>query len=427
MLTPDINLKAINDKEAEGFYIETNKLKYEVDNSSFSSSVPIPDSVADNYNNIYVITKFRLGKQISIETKEFEEDYAQSISSKIFLRLDGRLQEKYVPKDVDFSWYKGEGKGIFTHSEFQNNEALDKRSEQEKEKGIVFDGWYADPQYKYKIEFKDGISTFPILGKMIYPKFVSGKWDKIRDIRHILDAVFTILATAANVAGVNDEIEKYSKPIEHGINIIKWIIFLALGGKMKLPKFWDGYQNINDLIFTTTKDKISNLCSACQCEEKDKPCKNEIYEALLWLSKDLSKNIFGIYQKYSKNKFKGTAFLESKDNLEDWSVENILGKTDEDAELRTKYLKCAFMCCCKDERHEKNGKNDKTEKFANALVGKSGILEIIKTLIKLIIDSVAKEINTTLLTTKIVQISVQLTIAIKEIVANKFWKNEENK
>ncbi|MDJ1646709.1 hypothetical protein, partial [Mycoplasma phocimorsus] len=57
MLTPDINLKAINDKEAEGFYIETNKLKYEVDNSSFSSSVPIPDSVADNYNNIYVITK----------------------------------------------------------------------------------------------------------------------------------------------------------------------------------------------------------------------------------------------------------------------------------------------------------------------------------------------------------------------------------
>ncbi|MDJ1648323.1 hypothetical protein, partial [Mycoplasma phocimorsus] len=147
MLTPDINLKAINDKETEGFYIETNKLKYEVDNSSFSSSVPIPDSVADNYNNIYIITKFRLGKQISIETKEFEEDYAQSISSKIFLRLDGRLQEKYVPKDVDFSWYKGEGKGIFTHSEFQNNEALDKRSEQEKEKGIVFDGWYADPQY----------------------------------------------------------------------------------------------------------------------------------------------------------------------------------------------------------------------------------------------------------------------------------------
>ncbi|MDJ1647163.1 hypothetical protein, partial [Mycoplasma phocimorsus] len=289
-------------------YIETNKLKYEVDNSSFSSSVPIPDSVADNYNNIYVITKFRLGKQISIETKEFEEDYAQSISSKIFLRLDGRLQEKYIPKDVDFSWYKGEGKGIFTHSEFQNNEALDKRSEQEKEKGIVFDGWYADPQYKYKIEFKDGISTFPILGKMIYPKFVSGKWDKIRDIRHILDAVFTILATAANVAGVTENIEKYSKPIEHGINIVKWIIFLALGGKMKLPKFWDGYQNINDLIFTTTSDIVKIKCNNCQCNEKDKPCKNEIYEALLWLSKDLSKNIFGIYQKYSKNKFKGTAF-----------------------------------------------------------------------------------------------------------------------
>ncbi|MDJ1649103.1 hypothetical protein, partial [Mycoplasma phocimorsus] len=177
---------------------------------------------------------------------------------------------------------------------------------------------------------------------------------------------------------------------------------------MKLPKFWDGYQNINDLIFTTTKDKISDWCNNCQCKEKDKPCKNEIYEALLWLSKDLSKNIFGIYQKYSKNKFKGTAFLENKDNLEDWSVENILGKTDEDAELRTKYLKCAFMCCCKNEQSEKNDKNGKAEKFANALVGKSGILEIIKTLIKLIIDSVAKEINTTLLTTKIVQISVQL-------------------
>ncbi|MDJ1648795.1 InlB B-repeat-containing protein [Mycoplasma phocimorsus] len=465
MLTPDINLKAINDKEAEGFYIETNKLKYEVDNSSFSSSVPIPDSVADNYNNIYVITKFRLGKQISIETKEFEEDYAKSISSKIFLRLDGRLQEKYVPKDVDFSWYKGERKGIFNGNSknTQNNEAFDKRNEFEKEKGVIFEGWYADPQFKNKVEFKDGISTKPFKGSTLYPKFGIHKWDKIRDIRKILDIVFNILSTAANVTGVIEKAEKYSNLIEYIINIIRWIINLSLGGKTSYDEFWRGYDNINNLIFESIKisgkdfPDIIKFLKLNRNLETIKDLNDDIFQAIQWLTKDIAKNIFGIYQKYSNNKYKGSAFTDK--NLDGWNIQNILGKEPNDINDRKKYLTyilyngsigklvAGLLWKQKDKSKNKecewdqkpnlllsdieiknNLSNGFKSKFiekinivADAFAGKNGIFEIVKEIIEIIISATRGEIDNVLLGGKIISITSNLARAIKNIVTNKFW------
>ncbi|MDJ1645633.1 hypothetical protein QLQ80_00820, partial [Mycoplasma sp. M5725] len=472
MLTPDINLKAINDKEAEGFYIETNKLKYEVDNSSFSSSVPIPDSVADNYNNIYVITKFRLGKQISIETKEFEEDYAKNISSKIFLRLDGRLQEKYVPKDVDFSWYKGERKGIFNGNSknTQNNEAFDKRNEFEKEKGVIFEGWYADPQFKNKVEFKDGISTKPFKGSTLYPKFGIHKWDKIRDIRKILDIVFNILSTTANVTSVIEKAENYSNLIEYIINIIRWITNLSLGGKTSYDEFWKGYDNINNLIFESIKISNKDFPDIIKFLKLNrntgtiKDLNDDIFQAIQWLIKDIAKNIFGIYQKYSNNKYKSSAFTD--ENLDDWNIQNILGKEPSDIEERKKYLTyilyngsigklVAGLLWKQKISNENNGSNNVWEKkpdlllsdieiknasssfkskfiekinnVADAFAGKNGIFEILKELIEIIISSIRGEIDNVLLGGKIISITSNLARAIKNIVTNKFWYYSWNK
>lgn len=435
MRVPNINLKVISDKEELGYYLEHQSSKYEANETKFITNISIPPSVADENNNIFVNVKFKLGREVTILTSEFEDEIAKSFPSKIYLNLEGKLPEKYIPKDVDYSWFKGEGKGIFTHSEFQNNEAFDKRSELEKQKGVVFEGWYSDPKFKNKIEFKNGFSTSSISSKMIYPKFSSSYWDKIRDIRHIMDAILTILSTGANVAGVRDEIEKYSKPIEYGINILKWIIFLALGGKRNSFEFWRGYQNINDLIFETTKDKVK-ICTACNgnnnkccCNDQQNNkccCNNGVYEAILWLSKDIAKNIFGIYQKYSKNKFKGSAFLDKKEKLEDWGVKDILGDGYTEEEERTKHLKHILMCCCKCNQQDNDGTN-KTEEFARAIAGDSGLLKIAKKLIQLVIDSIKRKVDVAQISTSVVKITVELTAAIKKIVENNIFNNKEVK
>ncbi|MDJ1646155.1 hypothetical protein, partial [Mycoplasma phocimorsus] len=489
MLTPDINLKAINDKEAEGFYIETNKLKYEVDNSSFSSSVPIPDSVADNYNNIYVITKFRLGKQISIETKEFEEDYAKSISSKIFLRLDGRLQEKYIPKDVDFSWYKGERKGIFNRNSknTQNNEAFDKRNEFEKEKGVIFEGWYADPQFKNKVEFKDGISTKPFKGSTLYPKFGIHKWDKIRDARIILDLTLKTLSTAVetlpvflNKNGTGENAKHYLNIAQYSIEIVKWISNLILGGKMTSNDFWDGYEFVNKLIFELFHEKVADFDLIAKLKlnrnlQTIEYLKDDFFQSILWLTKDLARNAFSIYQKYSNNVNKGSAFLDAEALENEWDPERILGYDKErDIERRTKHLTnilyntslgktftnelyrnsnnntrchcsncsscgCSTLTngdcsCCKSkltqeiiEKKDKNNNKfqakfiERINNVSKAFAGENGIFDIIVQIANLVVGSISGKVDTTVLTARIVTITTQLARAIKNIVSNKYW------
>ena len=62
----------------------------------------------------------------------------------------------------------------------------------------------------------------------------------------------------------------------------------------------------------------------------------------------------------------------------------------------------------------------KINNIAKSFLGSSGLLEIIKDLIQLIIDSI-QNTNIALITTKSVSLATKLASCIKSIITNKYW------
>ena len=98
-------------------------------------------------------------------------------------------------------------------------------------------------------------------------------------------------------------------------------LFDAFFVKNSFGNFWEGFENVGNLIFSILNDKINSL-------------KSDFTKFLFFIFKDLLKNITSIYTTFSKNKFAGSVF---KDHIS-WSVKDIFGK-DNDINTRTKHFK----------------------------------------------------------------------------------------
>ena len=217
----------------------------------------------------------------------------------------------------------------------------------------------------------------------------------------------------------------------------------------------DNLDLINILKLNRTSGTINSL-------------KSDFTKFLFFIFKDLLKNITSIYTTFSKNKFAGSVF---KDHIS-WSVKDIFGK-DNDINTRTKHFKnllyntsigkliTGLLLQAKGNNStgstngasnsgssgtsgtgtsvwdmkpnltisdiEQKGSNGfkseyikKINNIAKSFLGSSGLLEIIKDLIQLIIDSI-QNTNIALITTKSVSLATKLASCIKSIITNKYW------
>ncbi|MDJ1646991.1 InlB B-repeat-containing protein [Mycoplasma phocimorsus] len=359
-------------------------------------------------NEEIVELQFESTKQIKIERSTLESN--KEVSDQ-FLTLDGRLKETYLPK-IDFSWYKGESPRKFDESDVQNNEAFDKRSKEEKEKGVVFAGWYSDPEFRNKIIFKDGLSKYPIRTNKIYPKFTADKWDKIRDIREIFEIIFEIAEKSASTAANFEEIKKYADITKDAISFVRWVTYLLMGGKRTSEEFWKGYESINRIVdkaFNWNENDDNNNNSEFLKLNGEGPFKGSssvIVNSITKFIEEIAKAIVAINSTYGTGEFRDSVFT---DKVKKWEFSKFLNSDDSAKKQRIEFIKVMVLNGLIKEKNtnlsidtalnfDSEGKQAKNKKelhpylialnnFADAIAGEGGIQDIMVTAFQLIKDS----------------------------------------
>ena len=165
----------------------------------------------------------------------------------MYLTPEGKLREEFLPQNVDYkyinynqllelnkykiygSFIEDDGKII---AEFPNNKYLDPRDAEEQLAGVVFDGWYADENFKEKIIFKDGISSDIIISKTLYPRFKRATWDKIRDAREIINSVLKLSTSGLYIAENFETIKNNAiyNNIKTLVAPFRELLYISLGG-----------------------------------------------------------------------------------------------------------------------------------------------------------------------------------------------------
>ena len=324
-----------------------------------------------------VIINFEKVRQIQIATNLLE-DKKKSTLPTIYLTAESKIKEEYLPK-LDYSWFKGENKRL---SNEDNNPAFDTRSKQERDKGVVFDGWYADEKLTDKIYFKNGISTRKFKeGDKLYPKFKPHLWDQIRDARKIVDLVFSLASSSAEIAmAAVDSNDKWASYTHKTIELLKWISYLAMGGRVSWNEFWDGYTKINDLIHQIYNDAAGEnglLKSLYGLKEENKL----VFGFFLGTVKELFETLTGIYLTSAVGSNKGEVFKEKiTDKI--WNIDKIFnGKGEESRKERIFNLRHIIVNIIAKYYFNSNDMKDKKvnlflriKKLVIKLVNKSSII-----------------------------------------------------
>ncbi|MDJ1645953.1 hypothetical protein QLQ80_02570 [Mycoplasma sp. M5725] len=292
-----------------------------------------------------VLVRFKKTKEVNVEKTKLEDKLHSQIS-KIYLTLDNKIREQDLPK-VDFSWFKGKSERLSSEAASPNNPDFDKRTKEEKDKGVEFDGWYYDAQFSRKIYFKDGVSTKPLIGGKIYPKFKINIWDKLRDIRNILDTILTISESSTKVAMAvvkNQDNNKNVNAVEYilrALSLLKWVAKLALGGKVTWAEFWSGYDEINNLLAMIMNDQFKTEDN----EVKDgKVYKENIH--LRWMALGLLKEILqtatGLFLKNQKEEKFGKVFkTENIRNI--WDLKQLFNEGGNDSSKNERIENIRFL------------------------------------------------------------------------------------
>ncbi|MDJ1646749.1 InlB B-repeat-containing protein [Mycoplasma phocimorsus] len=287
-------------------------------------------------NEEIVELQFESTKQIKIESSTLESN--KEVSDQ-FLTLDGRLKEAYLPK-IDFSWYKGESPRKFDESDVQNNEAFDKRSKEEKEKGVVFAGWYSDPEFRNKIIFKDGLSKYPIKTNKIYPKFTADKWDKIRDIREIFEIIFEIAEKSASTAANFEGIKKYADITKDAISFVRWVTYLLMGGKRTSEEFWKGYESINRIVNKAFNWNGNGKDFLQFNGESFKGSSSVIVNSITKFIEEIAKAIVAINSTYGNGEFRDSVFT---DKVKKWEFSKFLNSDENARKQRVEFVKVMVL------------------------------------------------------------------------------------
>lgn len=351
--TPDANID-FSAFETEGRYPKT------LVNRNFES-IFTPNKLIENYeekdnDKFYIDVYFQKTKKVEIATDIIKKENLTKNS--FYLTPDNKLKEKYLPKNIDYSWYIGQDLRLFKDK--PNNEFLDQRTKQEKEKGVVFEGWYSDAKFKNKIEFENGVSKQVINSKKIYPRFTPAKWDKIRDAREILDPILKGVETTLSSAGafVNNYAE-YTQIAALITGLIKQVLYLGLGGKLKEKEFWDSSDYISQLLSKGTSSAFNKDSGKPQTyfdileklginRKKDGNTLKSIFgsnhefiNGIFWFLKNMIQNIWGAYEKYGNNPANSSFILDS--DIKKWKPDNILNFNYKDIDMRVRLLKFIIL------------------------------------------------------------------------------------
>ena len=432
--------------EKQGKY-KTN-LVFEQDEAIYNENQVIEVENEDNWER-KVLVKFKTTKEILLEQKDLEDKFKSSIP-RIYTNLEGKIKQEDLP-NITFAWFKGKSERLVSEADRSNNPAFDRRSKEEREKGVEFDGWYYDQKLTDKVYFKNGISTKVIKNNKLYPKFKLSYWDKIRDIRESMDVVFSLLQNSAQVASSFEQVKDYGFYAEKIIAILKWITYLAMGGQMSRNDFWHGYENFNDLakkFYNSKQTDHKSIFTYPMYIFKDG--NKEMFNTVLYIIEEIAKIFTGIYINNSSNTFKGTVF---NDKDIEWKIEYAFNnKRGSDIErirhIRHIILGIVFWTLGDSQKldksnWEKNGQDydlakakqkniheiieaaEKTNnkgaaeflwKISEGLVGNNSLFTVLIDIIKLIQNKDKK--SPLVWTSDIVRISSTLTTSLVKIITN---------
>ena len=329
--------------EKQGKY-KTN-LVFEQDEAIYTENQVIEVENENNWER-RVLVKFKTTKEILVEQKDLEDKFKSSIP-RIYTNLEGKIKQEDLP-NVTFAWFKGKSERLVSESDRSNNPAFDRRSKEEKEKGVEFDGWYYDQKLTDKVYFKNGISTKALKNNKLYPKFKLSYWDKIRDIRESMDVVFSLLQNSAQVASSFEQVKDYGFYAEKIIAILKWITYLTMGGQMKQSDFWSAYENVNQLAqgiyennFAKNNDAGNDGGSTSIFGFKYlfKNENKEMFNTFLYFMEEVTKIFTGVYINNSNYEFKGSVFSDK--NV--WKIEDSFNNERNSHETRIKHARHAIL------------------------------------------------------------------------------------
>lgn len=391
----------------------------------------IPKTLIDNYSEvenqkIYVLINFMQTKSVTIDAKVLDKD--KLATANLYLTPEGKLKEKHLPQNINTTWYKGEDRRQF--SDKDNNELFDRRSKKEKEIGLDFEGWYSDEALKDKIIFENGVSTTVINSKSIYPKFVLNKWEKIKNAREIIDAIFTLAETSIKAAAEVKNNEKAFTIAEHATKIVKWILYLLLAGKQTNEVFWEGFDNFAYLtVAINEKNEFITFKNIQEATDKA----NGI-NSIFWVNKEILRAITGINTIYSKDEFKNSVFI-NKEVLEGWTAKDVFN-LEQNAIYNRNFLGYLIYKTLIDQNTATSGSSSGSGSETNqesyttwtsnkgknisyiigALVNFGGVQDIIWNIKDLIINSQDKK--NSIIALQIVNLADMLGRMIKTIVVN---------
>ncbi|MDJ1648321.1 InlB B-repeat-containing protein [Mycoplasma phocimorsus] len=341
---PDLDLDLSN-YESRGLF--ATKYVYKNTNSFYQENEQLED-VQEN-SQIEVLVSFEQSKSINIDMTDLKKDKLKK--SYIFLTLDGKIKENTLPSNINYDWYDGQIKTFWNNEESPNNASFDKRNRHDEDyeddeddeanfNKIEFQGWYSDPEFKNKIIFENGVSKQVINSRFIYPKFGVNKWDKIRDIREVLNTVFKIategIKASSKIFKFKEDGNKefVSNLAWYLFDIIQWIVNLSLGGKVDFETFWEGFRNF-DAMANFVFHKINpQYFKSDKNKERIKGASKLTFNAALWLKKELIKLTMGLYARYSKSKYKFEVFNDEDiiDTIKEYDFRNFLHYSEEDEE-----------------------------------------------------------------------------------------------
>ena len=435
--------------EKQGKY-KTN-LVFEQDEAIYTENQVIEVESENNWER-RVLVKFKTTKEILLEQKDLEDKFKSSIP-RIYTNLEGKIKQEDLP-NITFAWFKGKSERLVSEADRSNNPAFDRRSKEEKEKGVEFDGWYYDQKLTDKVYFKNGISTKALKNNKLYPKFKLSYWDKIRDIRESMDVVFSLLQNSAQVASSFEQVKDYGFYAEKIIAILKWITYLAMGGQMKQNDFWAGYENISAIakrIYDTNINKSSDAENRASIffgqKYAFKDENKEMFNTFLYFIEEVFKIAVGAYINNSKSDFKASVFSDK--NV--WNIRQAFNGTKDSHITRIKHLRHIILdivialALNGDQEFEKNifnnnnkasnlklnnlytiitnadkapgkGASEFSWRIADGFVGNNSIFTILIDIIELIQNKNKK--SPLVWTSDIVKISSTLTTSLVKIITN---------
>ncbi|MDJ1648545.1 hypothetical protein [Mycoplasma phocimorsus] len=144
---------------------------------------------------------------------------------------DGRIEFESLPGEI-----KIKKKNSWVTNNNKNNPVLDKRTQSQKEAGLVLTGWTLKKGSKNPIIFKNGISEIQINTEQIYPILKSDGWAEREKARTIINWAATLAEAGITIAKAAENTSENEKHYETAISVIKItdkLLTVFLGGTIE--------------------------------------------------------------------------------------------------------------------------------------------------------------------------------------------------